>query len=241
MDISSCHYFGNILSILPWKPFPLKSLFYLLRVNTSLVSKQIAGSCARTFPEKTGEWWDLQIVVHKFGCKSGWGGHCEGVSTKAGDGNHLEIQLLGFSHQMSPVLSCQEQQGLQDHTLLCPGHVCTSAKSLSWSPAQGWEVQTPKLGSPSTAWAWFPCPGAIPSWAQGLFCTKGPGWAWGHPWGEPAQVPSLQTLQETKKRKVWIKPCRLDFRISWISELDPPEKFRIRSHLQTNPECGAQI
>lgn len=76
--------------------------FYLLKINTGLVLKQTAGSCAGRKLRGLGSagiywelwghpclWMGLADVVYKFGCKIRVGR----VSKKAGGGSHWEIQM----------------------------------------------------------------------------------------------------------------------------------------------------
>lgn len=77
------------------------------------------GSCE----EIPASGWVWQMWFINLAAKSGWGG-----SQKK-----QEVEVTGKfkCHQMPAGLGCdspQEHQGLQDLTLPCPGHVCTSAK-----------------------------------------------------------------------------------------------------------------
>lgn len=115
-------------------------------------------------------------------------------------------------HLCCPVTAPQEHQGLQDQTLLCPGQLCTSAKSHSRhcpSPQHGVRGASPQTGltkhSPSLiSMSWHhSSPGLRCCPAQRDLAEPGdtPGQNLHSSWG-----PFTSNTAGSRKRKIWIKP-----------------------------------
>lgn len=123
--------------------------FYLGNLFCSILSfKNKYRSCleancwelCRKETEGTGECWDLLGALGRSLPLDGSGRHLEmwfiNLAAKSGWGGSQKKQEVEVTekfkcHQMPAGLGCdspQEHQGLQDLTLPCPGHVCTSAK-----------------------------------------------------------------------------------------------------------------